>query len=199
MARNQDLDGGPGTELIRKKLRYEMGDINVIDRYLFTLTVGRDLKVHYEGAGTAGDLKFTAAALASAASHIVLSQGNAVSSGSPPDSLPARITADLPPFLLSRAVFTALKEQGQASYKFEWSDDVSEVAVKARKQLTIVVEGKKTTVPVLYCRGSLHDCKLWIIDDDAWPVILKHEEEDGCFWKLLEAGKALVADDDDDF
>ena len=198
MARSKELAGGPGAELIRNKLRYEMGDINVVDRYLFTLTVGRDLKVQYEGAGSVGDLNFTTKALAAAASHIVLSQENAVSSGSPPDELPARITADLPPFLLSRAVFAALKKQGKASFKFEWSDDVSAVAVKARKQLTIVVEGKKTAVPVLYCRGSLHDCKLWVIDDDDWPVILKHEEEDGCFWKLLEAGKGLAADDDDD-
>ena len=37
---------------MRKKLHYEMGDADVVDRYSFTLTVGKDLKVHYAGAGS---------------------------------------------------------------------------------------------------------------------------------------------------
>lgn len=104
-----------GHSLVNMKLRYEMADANVTDRYLFTLMVADGLQVHYDGAGRHKDLNFTVAALESAKSHIVLSQGNAMSSGSPPDELPDHIISDLPPFLLSRAVFAALKTKGKAS------------------------------------------------------------------------------------
>jgi hypothetical protein len=201
MKASKILETGPGAALVqKKKLRYEMGDADVVDRYLFTLAVARnDLKVHYDGTGLAHDLKFAAAALESAASHIVITQGNAVSSASPPRSLPARITLDLPPFLLSRRVFAALKSKGKANFKFEWCDEISEVSVKQKKKVAIVIDGRKTSVPILYCLGSLYDCRLWVLDDNSWPIIVKHEEEDEHFWRLLEAGENLEPDDDDEF
>jgi hypothetical protein len=176
-----------GRTLIRRKLRYEMADANVVDQYLFTIQIAKNLNVHYEGAGAVRDLVFSMGAIESATSHIVLSQGYAVSSESPPGELPALITSDLPPFLVSRGVFALLKKNGSAEFKFEWSHETSVASVIAMKQMTIVVEGSKSTVPVLYCLGSLHGCKLWIVDDEMWPLILNHEEEDGFYWKLLEA------------
>jgi hypothetical protein len=185
-----------GHSLIKMRLRYEMADANVIDRYLFTLTISDGLKVHYDnGAGRHKDLNFTVAALESAKSHIVLSQGNAVSSGSPPDTLPDHIISELPPFLLSRAVFAALKTKGKANFKFEWSDEIGEVAVKGKTNISILIEGKNVLAPVLHCVGNLHECQLWVIEDDSWPIIIKHDEEDDYFWKLIEAGSGLEPDE----
>jgi hypothetical protein len=193
MANPKSKEPGLGETLVRMKLRYEMSDANVLDRYLFTLELGKDLQVHYDGAGGSGDLTFAPTALESAASHIVLSQGDALSSASPPDLLPDLITSDLPPFLLSRSVFAALKEKGKAKFKFEWSPETSEVVLKAKKSLSILLDGKKTSVPVVHCLGDLQECELWVLDDAMWPVILRHEEgEDrSYFWKLVEAGKRL--------
>jgi hypothetical protein len=46
---------------------------------------------------------------------------------------------------------------------------------------------------VLQCTGNLHHCELSVLDDDAWPMIVKHEEgKDRSFhWKFLEAGSDL--------
>jgi hypothetical protein len=187
MARRQVSGNVLGTTLIQRKLRYEMSNADVADQYLFALQVAENLNLRYEGAGAVRDLTFSMEAIQSATSHIVLSQGYAVSSESPPCELPALVTSDLPPFLVSRAVFALLKERGRAEFKFEWSHKISVVSVHAKKQMTIVIEGTKTTVPVLHCLGNLHDCKLWILDDGEWPLVLKHEEEDGFHWKLLEA------------
>jgi hypothetical protein len=187
MARSHVSGSVFGKTLIQRKLRYEMADADVADQYLFALQVGENLNLRYEGAGAVRDLTFSMEAIESATSHLVLSQGHAVSSESPPCALPALITSDLPPFLVSRAVFALLKERGRADFKFEWSHKISVVSVHAKKQMTIVLEGTKATVPALHCLGSLHDCKLWILDDGMWPLILKHEEEDGLHWKLVEA------------
>jgi hypothetical protein len=98
MAKSKNVVAGPSFLPIGSKLRYGMGDANVVDDYLFALAFGKELLVHFEGALRAGDLRFAARAVESATSHLVLSQGRAVSSGSPPRTLPDLITADLPPF-----------------------------------------------------------------------------------------------------
>jgi len=183
MARNvpDDVDTGG---LIRRKLRYEMADANAVDEYCFSIKEAGNVCVHYDGAGARRDLRFSPDALESARRHIVLSQGYAATTDA--RDLPSLITNDLPSFLFSREVFASLKNKGNADFTFEWSNDVSIVSVTGTGHVAILVEGKSVRVPVLQCAGSRHECKLSVIDDGNWPIILKHEEQDGFYWRLLE-------------
>jgi len=185
MNQRKKSDGAIASALIQRPLRYEMADANVIDQYCFLVKEAGNLCVHYEGAGSVRDLWFSLEAVESAKRHIVLSQGSAVTTDA--HSLPSVITNDLPPFLLSRGVFSALRSKGKADFTFEWSNEVSTVSVNGTTQMEIVVQGSSLTVPVLHCTGSLYECELWVIDDQTWPIIVKHEEQDGLYWRLLEA------------
>ncbi len=171
-------------ELIQRKLRYEMADANVIDEYWFSVTKAGNICVHYEGAGAVRDLWFSPEALESAKRHIVLSQGYASTTDS--YELPSLITTDLPSFLFSREVFGSLKNKGTADFTFEWSNEVSRVSVKGTGQSAIMVEGRKIVLPVLHCAGNLYECELSVIDDENWPIIIKHHEQDGLYWKIVE-------------
>lgn len=191
-----------GAELIGRKLRYQMGDFDAADTYLFTLDASDGLAVHHVmGASDEGDLKFSKAALDGARSFVVLSQGSAL--GSELDDLPPVIERDLPPFLLSRAVFAALKDRGEAQLKAEWATKETPpqtITLDGSEMMTVKIDGQKTTLTVLHAGGE--DLELWVIDDARWPIILKREECGGDnFWKLVEAGKDLApreADEDDE-
>ncbi|EKR63781.1 hypothetical protein LEP1GSC036_1135 [Leptospira weilii str. 2006001853] len=187
-----------GAELIEKKLLYKMGDADVLDDYLFAIEAGDPFFVYYNGGGNIEKLTFANAALESANNHINIIQGN-VRSGRTHDLLPDLIESELPPFLLSRNALRALKTTGKAEFCFEWSRDHLSLTIKRKVKFTIVIDGKKKKVPVFHCKGQFDndsdcadvDCDFWILDDNTWPIILKHVEGDLCFWELIEVGKDL--------
>ncbi|MBL8796589.1 MAG: hypothetical protein JNM56_21995 [Planctomycetia bacterium] len=201
MSKAKPSANGPGAQLVSTRLRYQMGDANVRDRYLFTPKADKGLKLQYELADVAeGKLAFSEAALTSAAAFVVFNQGSpVVYVNGLPEKPPRTLAAHLPPFLLSRATLAALKAGSQADLMPEWFDERDSLRLKARKQRKVKLDGASTSVPVLHCRGK--NIELWVVDDDVWPVILERKEgEDGFyFWKFLEAGKKLKADEDEEF
>ena len=153
-----------------------MADFDVADHYSFTLGSAEDdaLRVAFEGPGE-GVLHFSRRARADARAFVVISQGHASSSAG--GTLPEIIDDALPPFLLSRRVFSEL-QAGASRLRPEWSEQEVEIRVVGRGAATL----EARTVEVLEVLGP--DLHLWVTDDPEWPVIIAREEGDND-WKLL--------------
>ncbi len=166
---------------------FEMADFDARDRYRFTIErCDGDLVVRFEGCGN-GQWIFADAALASARSFVVLSQGSA--QGSNGKALPKVVKRDLPPFLLSRQVFAELRK-GPSMVRPEWSadEDAIEVEITAKGKAALLVDGKLRKVGAFKVEGR--DLVMWVVDDEAWPFLVSREEDDN-YWRLL--GRGAVA------
>src|SRR5260221_7327681 len=196
-----ETNSGIGARLMSKKLRYEMQDDDITESYLFTMAPGHELKMYYDGRGTAGgNLLFTGAAIESAVTHIDLCRGLAHSHDG--YNLPDKIISELPPFLLSHNSLKELKQKGKSKFKVQWSYDRNEpikITVQGRKEIKINIDGEDIDVPILMCAGladdDCDDITLWVVEDDEWPIILIHDWGDEFFWKFLEAGDDLKPGD----
>lgn len=168
-------------------LQYSMADFDVNDPYTFTIRdAGAGLSVHFQmGSSDEGDLVFTPEALKSATKWVGIAQGGAML---PDGETSAAIRTAVPPFLVSRSVFLALR-MGGATVHSEWGAGELEVqAVPAKR--TIRVGARSVDVPILHATGD--DITIDILDDETWPLVIEHSEAGGDnFWKLHKVGKGL--------
>jgi predicted DNA-binding WGR domain protein len=166
---------------------FEVADFDARDRYRFTIErCDGELVVRFEGCGD-GQWIFADAALASARSFVVLSQGSA--HGSNGKALPKVVKRDLPPFLLSRRVFAELRK-GPSKVRPEWSEDEIEIAITAKGKAALLVDGELRKVDAFKAEGR--DLVMWVVDDEAWPFIVSREEGDN-YWRLLGRGAVAIA------
>lgn len=178
-------------------LQYSMADYDVNDPYTFTIRdAGPGLSVHFQmGNSDEGDLVFTPEAIKSATKWAVIAQGGALL---PDGEQATAIRTAVPPFLVSRAVFLALRSGG-ATIHSEWGAGELELqAVPAKR--TIKLGARTVEVPILRATGD--DITLDILDDETWPLVIEHTEAGGDnFWKLHKIGKGLgpwSGDEDED-
>ena len=186
------------------KLAYEMAGFDSKDRYTFTVgSTSPNLALHHQmGTSDEGDVEIAAAALENARCWLSISQGSVGTHDH--KGIKGAVTKDLPPFLLSRAAFADLKAKKKMTFRPQWADEkASEWTLDPKKaSLHAVINGKKTSVPVLHalCKSAsgILEAELWVADDAVWPVILKREESDDCYWLLKEAGTKVVASSGED-
>lgn len=168
-------------------LQYSMADFDVNDPYTFTIRdAGEGLSVHFQmGSSDEGDLVFTPDAIARATKWVGIAQGGALL---PDGESSAAIRTAVPPFLVSRAVFLALRSGG-ATVHSEWGSGELEVqAVPAKR--TIRIGARSVEVPILHATGD--DITIDIVDDPRWPLVIEHSECGGDnFWKLHKVGMGL--------
>ena len=178
-------------------LAYRSSDFDADDVYIITcqLNAKGDLAVKFDG--TAGDGKFVcaAAAIESGSEKIHVAQGGASLSQDNGDVDEKSPTQAFPPFMLSRALFAALKAGKAIAWPTVLTGDGKTVAVTKTGTGTrkIVVNGTKQTVSTIKAQGS--DVTLVVLDDEEWPLILLDDEADECGWNLRAVGKNLDADE----
>lgn len=157
-----------------------MADDDVNDSWEFSLQPSKNGLAVEAGELT---LRFAPAALESARSFAVLSQGAAVSSSHGP--LPKLVKKDLPPFLLSKKVLAELGAKGKSRLRPEWGEEPVELSVVAKG--TAKLAG--LSLSVLDVAGD--DVAFRVVDDAAFPLVLEREEGDA-FWRLRKLdGRAV--------
>jgi predicted DNA-binding WGR domain protein len=177
-------------------LGYRTADFDADDVYVFACRVNDDgdFAVHFSGTADEGDFICAGDALASGSEKIHLAQGGATFSQTVVPVDEATPAAAFPPFLLSRALFAALKSGTAIAWPTVLTGDGKTVPVTRTGAGThsVKVNGKKQTVKTLLAKGD--DVRLTILDDADWPFILIDDEADECGWWLKAVGNDLDAD-----
>lgn len=177
-------------------LAYRSSDFDADDVYIFTCRLNDAGDLALQFSGTAGDGAFvcSAAALGSGSEKIHIAQGGASLSRSGGHVDETAPTQAFPPFLLSRALFAALKAGETIAWPTVLTGDGQTVAVTKTGTGTqqVRVHGKRQTVPTIVAQGD--DVDLVVLDDASWPLILVNREADDCGWQLRAVGSDLDAD-----
>ena len=129
------------------------------------------LTIAWEGAGDDGTLVYAPAALAAAQSFTELTGGK-VAFGNANDSS-SKIMGSMPPFLLSRAFFAAVKEAPVTVFVPAIGDVQTFVATETNSAV-VAVGGTKQTLPVV--RFQALRVAFDVVDDAEFPLVLSRQD-----------------------
>jgi hypothetical protein len=129
------------------------------------------LTIAWEGAGDDGTLVYAPAALAAAQSFTELTGGK-VAFGNANDSS-AKIMGSMPPFLLSRAFFAAVKEAPVTVFVPAIGDVQTFVPTESNSAV-VQIGGNSQTLPVV--RFQALRVALDVVDDAEFPLVLRRQD-----------------------
>lgn len=189
-------------------LRYEMADFDAADNYEFQILETDEqlvLSSAFEDGEPEAVVGFSTQGLGSSRTIAVLSQGSWLSAALEQpthDGECDRLDADLPPFLLSRAMLLELRAGG-TRLRSEWAPPGTgpePLSLSERTTAEVEIDGEPHELDVLVASGD--GVELTVVDDEAWPLVLERVEGDN-YWRLLaidhgELGDGENDDDDED-
>lgn len=159
-------------------LTYEMADHDASDTYAFKVReAGDELQISYSPASSKAVLGFTTAALESARRSVLISQHDHEIGKEKAKA----IAKALPPFLVSRKVLSEMRK-GKATLECEGVGDVTLTVKPAKRQLSVGEE----SVEVDVLHGKSKDLEIWVLDDPAFPLVLRRLEAGDNYWKLVD-------------
>jgi predicted DNA-binding WGR domain protein len=188
----------PGAEALPawmgRSLGVNIADDDADDAYVFELAPAPDgaLEVRYTGSCDPGGFRVAASALdaSSASAWISISQGVASLKWTKELSPDVTVDSHVPPFLLPRGAFKALKEGQPQAWTLPWGlGGPTTLALAASGTIEIDRDGRPHTLGV--CQITGRQLELWVVDDERWPVIVRLTQTGGCHLKLLAAGDAV--------
>lgn len=155
-------------------LRYSIADFDSEDEWTFEVidasADGLVMRASAEGDAPI-EVRFGAEAIANSTRFARFSQGHA---DTKKDALP--------PFMLSQAMFAKVASGKKLAWKSEWTDkDSLEPGTRGTAQ--IEVDGASQTV--LTWSASGEEVEIEVLDDAAWPLLVKRVEADDCHVNLV--------------
>lgn len=175
----------PGTHLV-----CAMADFDAADGYQLRIDeVGDVLRCAYAFCDEEDEEEFDAdaeldetlavrsGALADGEEVLFLSQGSA----SPEEEADGPYRTCTPPFLVSRRFFAAIKA-GEAA-RLRIHGETAEFENDGKETVSLRVNGEERNVAALRARAE--EMTVWVLDDEAWPLLLSAEFQGDNYIRLV--------------